>query len=163
MAETRESLVACLKELARTDDTPAEPRASLAEAGISLRRASPADAADICPQIAAAFSSEWAEEVAIALERSPPAIHLARDARSGKLAGFVCAGLWARNAFGPMGVLGPFGGRGIGTVLTRLGLRDLALAGETNAVISWVGPEDFYRRIVPVTTKLRFPTFRKAL
>ena len=97
------------------------------------------------------------------IARSRPGVHLALDATGADLAGFACAGLWGRNAFGPMGTVDEKQGRGIGGVLLLRCLLDLRDCGEKDAVISWIGPERFYERRCAAETTLRYVALRKEL
>ena len=135
----------------------------LEHAGILVRRARSADSTRVCERVAARFSAAWAEEVAVSIARSRPGVHLALDATGADLAGFACAGLWGRNAFGPMGTVDEKQGRGIGGVLLLRCLLDLRDCGEKDAVISWIGPERFYERRCAAETTLRYVALRKEL
>jgi predicted N-acetyltransferase YhbS len=143
LIEKRVSMTASLDDLDLDASSGVE---TLASGGIVVRRATSSDARSVCERIQARFSSIWANEVAVSIARSRPGVHLALDAASAQLAGFACSGLWARNAFGPMGTVDEMTGRGIGGVLLSRCLLDLRQRGERNAVIPWVGPERFYQR-----------------
>jgi len=160
LLEARQSMSV---DLARVDVDTSALESRLAQEAIILRRAVPADLPRVTGAIAASFSADWAEEVARSIERRAPGTWLAVRASDGELAAFACAGLWARNAFGPMGTRDGFLGRGLGTVLVRRCLADLRAAGARTAVISWVGPERFYRRVAGAETTLRFRALVKTL
>ncbi len=156
--EARASMTAGLKGL---DLEAREKEVSLAAGGILVRRASERDANLIVGQIESLFSPEWAVEVGFSLRRAVPGTHIALA--GDRLAGFASAGVWARNAFGPMGTNPAHEGKGIGEVLLKRCLADLRDAGQDSALISWIGPEDFYRRKVGAETTHRYVVLGKAL
>jgi predicted N-acetyltransferase YhbS len=134
---------------------------ALARDGYLVRRGRPRDARRLEREIAAVFPPAWAHEVSCSLDRSPPGTHLAFH--QGRLAAFATAGLWARNAFGPMATLEEHAGRGLGELLLRRCFHDLAGQGAAVVVISWVGPETFYRRVAAAETTLRYFALEKSL
>ena len=156
--ETRRSLVARIDAKGGALSRPAPPAPG---DDVVIERARPDDREAIAASIAAGFPEEWAAEAALALGIEGASLHVAR--RGSELAGFAVAGLWARNAFGPMGTLPAFRGRGLGAALLERCLDDLRSRGEDRAVISWIGPEAFYRKLVAVEEALRFALLEKAL
>jgi GNAT superfamily N-acetyltransferase len=138
---------------------PLEP--SRLESGIVLRRAVRADAELLDREITRLFSAAWAFEAVASVERDPVGTHVALG--NGRLAGFATAGLWARNAFGPMGTAPELERRGIGAALLRRCLADLRWAGQQEAVISWVGPEAFYERHAGAKRTLEYVVLEKRL
>lgn len=160
LVEERVSMTARLDALDLDTSSDVE---RLGGAGISVRRATSSDAASVCERVAAKFSPVWADEVAVSIARSRPGVQLALDDGDARLAGFACAGLWARNAFGPMGTVDEMTGRGIGGVLLSRCLLDLRERGERDAVISWVGPETFYQRRCGAETTLGYLVLCKDL
>jgi GNAT superfamily N-acetyltransferase len=156
--EARRSLTAPLDSV-RPED--AARIAALEAEGYVVRRAKRCDEAAVCSAIAAAFSEAWAAEVAFSLRRRGASTHLAFA--GGRFAAFATAGLWARNAFGPMGTVPEHAGRGLGRVLLGRCLDDLRRAGARQALIAWVGPEEFYRRWAGAKGILRYTAFRKQL
>jgi len=135
--------------------------ARLGTEGYELRRAGPADGAFLLEEIARSFSPDWALEARFALRQAPSGLHLAL--RSGRLAAFAASRVWARNAFGPMGTAPEHEGRGLGSILLKRCLADLRASGEKQAVISWIGPEDFYARKVGAKRTLEYVVLRKPL
>ncbi len=130
--------------------------------GIVLRRGEGYDRAVIPAQVRAVFSKSFAYEIDRALETaSKGSVHLAL--RGDRLVGFSVSGLWAANAFGPLGTVPEFEGRGVGTVLLRRALKDLRAGGVSTGVIPWVGPEKFYRRAVNAETTLEYDVLEKKL
>jgi len=92
------------------------------------------------------FSSGWVSEVSIALHQRPPRCLIA--IQDGNLLGFACYDAAALGLFGPMGVDAAVRGLGIGTLLTQLALETMRLQGYAYAIIGWVGPAEFYQRVV---------------
>ena len=121
----------------------ADAEAALAGQGVGVRRATPADA----PALRAFLDAHWPAwnaEVSAALANRPPTLHLAL--RGGALLGFSAHDANNRGTgwFGPMGTAPEARGLGIGGVLCRRCLRDLAEAGHARATIPWVAPVGFY-------------------
>lgn len=162
--ERRRSMTVDLPE-AELDTGEAE--ADLGRAGIVIRRGGEYDRRVIPAQIGSVFSREWAFEVDRALEdtsRARTRGGVAHFALSGRdLAGFAVAGLWAANAFGPMGTLPGFAGRGIGAVLLKRALGELRSRGISTGLIPWIGPEQFYRRVVNARATLDYRLLEKPL
>jgi mycothiol synthase len=119
----------------------------LAEAGITIRRASSGEAAAVVAWLRDGpwGDSAWPDEVAAALARDPAGCHLAW--RDGYL-GFACHGVVRRGWFGPMGTADVARGHGIGTVLLNRCLADMRAAGLPTARIGWVGPIRFYADVL---------------
>lgn len=152
----RRSLAAVLDRL-DLDTRRDEER--LGERGFEVRRARTDERESLVAAVRRSFSPAWAEEVDHSLDFPRASLHVAL--RGGSLSAFAVAGLWARNAFGPMGTLEACRGQGVGTTLLRRCLRDLSQAGEKEAVISWIGPETFYRRSLGVTNVLTYAVLLK--
>lgn len=127
---------------------------ALVAGGIAVRRAEATDRDLIFSEVTRLFTREWAVEAAWTVLERTPKVHVAL--RGGSLVGFACAGVWAANAFGPMGTSAAEQGRGVGEVLLKRSLADLRAAGEENALISWVGPLDFYRSKVGLGEEHRY-------
>lgn len=96
--------------------------------------------------VKARFSLGWASEVEVALHQRPPRGLIA--VQDGILLGFACYDTAALGLFGPMGVDEKQRGLGIGTLLTQLTLEAMKTQGYAYAVIGWVGPAEFYQRVV---------------
>ena len=129
--ERRESLVASWT------DTEA-PNTEEAQRGV------PSDLAWLPEAVARRFSDSWASEVDIALRMDRASVWYL-GART-DLLGFAVNSLWARNAFGPMGVAESQRGRGLGAALLVRALRDLRVRGVERCVVAWIGPKEFYDR-----------------
>lgn len=132
-------------ELNRRFDTTSDKQ-NLANAGITVRRAHTADESRLEAFFAVQFGAEWLCEAGMALQRDPPALHLAlhNDTVIGFSAHSTQNCEWG--FFGPMGTAPPARGRGIGRVLLWRCLNDLRDAGHATAVIPWVGPVAFYQQ-----------------
>lgn len=128
---------------------------------IELRRAGPPDLDALAAWIRDAFSPEWAAEVGFALESGDASVHIALSGEAP--VGFAAAGIWSRNGFGPMGTAPSHEGLGIGGSLLARCLLDLRAAGQRKAVVSWVGPEAFYRRHAGAETTLRYVLMEKEI
>ncbi|GIF65026.1 hypothetical protein Ais01nite_30610 [Asanoa ishikariensis] len=115
----------------------ASAEARLAEAGVAVRRAVPADVPGLAEFAAAEFGPGWGAEVA-----ASAGIHYA--VRDGAVLGFACWGSSRPSYFGPMGTAAAARGLGVGGVLLRRCLREQHAAGLSSAQIGWVGPVPFY-------------------
>jgi predicted N-acetyltransferase YhbS len=62
-----------------------------------------------------------------------------------------------------MGTLPAHEGRGLGSALLRRALADLRAAGESTVVISWIGPEGFYRRELARCQRVGYVFLRKEI
>ena len=123
-------------------------------AGLTLRRAQPADWNELGAFVAREFTDGWRDEVAIGVSRERPTVFVAL--REDRFVGFGCHGLYRRGWFGPVGTADAERGNGIGEALLRLCLDDIAADGLTRAQISWVGPTAFYERTVGAVAGRRF-------
>jgi len=106
-----------------------EDERRLAAAGITVRRAAPAEAGSVVAWLRQGpwGGSSWPSEAELALARDPPGCHVAT--RAGGYLAFACHGCNRRTWIGPMGTLDSERQRGIGTVLLRRCLADLRAAG----------------------------------
>jgi predicted N-acetyltransferase YhbS len=122
-------------------DTAAD-EARLASSGIEVRRLEPADPAF------AEFMTGWAPRLAWEVERSAErptsACHVALHAE--RYVAFACHHSNRAGWFGPMGTDPSMRRSGIGSVLLRRCLADMAAEGRDRADIAWVGPVGFYAR-----------------
>ena len=111
------------------------------------------------------FSKGWAFEMTRAASASEPGVHLATELSSGTVVAFAAhdgnnQGLgW----FGPTGTLEPHRGRGIGAALLVACLLDVQASGLGEAQIAWIGPRDFYDKIVGIKSERRFILMNKEL
>lgn len=138
------------------------PAPPAAPTGFSIGRARPTEVAAVAAFAAREFGGAWDVEASRAGRRDPPGLFLAR--RSGEIVAFAAhSGLnreWG--FFGPMGTAASCRGSGVGRALLLACLRDLRAAGHREAVIPWVGPVEFYERVVGARIDRRFRRYRRA-
>ncbi len=133
----------------------------LSSEGVQVRRALASERRGIVDWVAAAFSSAWADEVAVALTRQPTGCWVAvspapapetPDSPYGqpeeKLLGFGCIDAVRKGLVGPLGVDTTARGCGVGTVLLVRCLQDMEAQGYAYAVAGWVSSVAFYKRVV---------------
>lgn len=133
----------------------------LAGAGITVRRAEPADLPALAAFARDTFGGAWDAELAGSLGRPGAGAHLAE--RDGEILGFAAYGSSRPSWFGPMGTAPAAEGSGIGGVLLRRCLRDQAEAGLPAAQIGWVGPVPFYAGAAGARIERVFFLYRKPL
>jgi beta-N-acetylhexosaminidase len=155
---------------------PAEEE--LAAAGIEVRRAAAAEAGRLVDWLRQGpwGASGWPDEVSSALAREPAGCHVA--CRGSEYVGFACHGSGRRGWFGPMGTDQGERQHGIGTILLKRCLADMAAAGLDTARldtarldtarldtarIGWVGPVRFYARVLGARVERVYWLYRKAL
>ncbi|WP_328851460.1 GNAT family N-acetyltransferase [Micromonospora globbae] len=148
------------------DDSPAlrsteAGERRLAEQGVTVRRAEPADLPALAAFARTTFGGAWDAELAGSLGRSGAGCHLAE--RDGEVLGFAAYGSSRPGWFGPMGTAPAAEGTGIGGVLLRRCLRDQRAAGHRSAQIGWVGPVPFYARSAGARIERVFFLYRKTL
>jgi len=115
----------------------------LEKEGFTIRRAEPDDKEEVLRFIRSEFAL-WEGEVKEFFRNDPISLHICL--RGEEVVGF--SGYDGNNKntgwFGPMGVLPECRGKGIGALLCKLCLRDIALQGHKRSIIPWVGPIRFY-------------------
>ena len=132
-----------------------------AERGYEIRRAR-ADERALLDAVAAEFGGAWPFELARALEREPPGVHVAL--RDGAYCGFAAhdgnnAGLgW----FGPTGTWPAHRGQGLGEVLLLACLVDVA-RDHARCEVAWIGPRPFYDKVAGIVAERRFIAMSRAL
>lgn len=151
-------------DLAAVPDTgAAETR--LAADGITVRRATTADADTVGAFADQHFGGGWSWESREAIVRGEAGevagCHLAL--RGSDVLGFAAYGALRPSVFGPMGTLPVAQGTGIGGVLLRRCLADQRAAGLSSAQIGWAGPVAFYSRTVGARIERVFLLYRKPL
>jgi predicted N-acetyltransferase YhbS len=135
----------------------------LAAAGLTVRRAERTESERLVGWLRAGpwGQSTWPEEAAATLTRQPAGCHVA--CRGAEYVGFACHGSVRRGWFGPMGTLPLERGQGIGSILLRCCLSDMRTAGQQVARIGWVGPIQFYARVVGARIERVYWLYRKIL
>jgi mycothiol synthase len=132
-------------ELHNPFQTDAEEQ-RLAKEGVTIRRASTSDRAELERFFEKDFGGDWLYEASQALAVDPPALHLAL--RDDEIIAF--SGHSSQNRewgfFGPMGTTPAARGLGLGRVLLWHCLNDMLHAGHRTTVIPWVGPISFYHQ-----------------
>jgi mycothiol synthase len=134
----------------------------LAGEGVTVRRATPADAASLVSFALANWGPGWAGEISHSIGRERAGCHLAIEA-DGTLLGFAAYGSSRPSWFGPMGTTAAARGRGIGSILLRRCLADQRATGHRTAQIGWVGPMPFYSTAVGARVERVFFLYRKQL
>ena len=107
------------------------------------------------------WGETWAAEVGGALRRRPVSCFVAVD--DGDYLGFAAYDTNRAGWFGPMGSSPAARGRGVGAALLRACLSDYLDAGRTACEIAWVGPVEFYARVVGAEPGRTFIALRKPL
>lgn len=131
--------------LIRLYDLPRfDSEASVAAAGISIRRAIAPERHLILDWVRTHFSEGWASECAVAIGHVPSTLLIA--VRGQELLGFACYDATMRGFFGPTAVHEGSRGLGIGEVLLIETLRAMREAGYAYGVIGGAGPVGFYKR-----------------
>jgi GNAT superfamily N-acetyltransferase len=134
--------------------------ATLAAAGIQVRRANTWEKHFLAGWVRERFGEVWADGCAVALEQRPVTCFVAVTAVRGQpagqrpadtLLGFGCYDVAARGIFGPTGVQEDQRRRGIGTGLLLACLHAMRAEGYAYAIIGQAGPVDFYARTVGAT------------
>jgi mycothiol synthase len=150
-----------LVDLAAADLATEGDEQRLAEAGIGIeiRRGRLEDEKALRTWCDEKFGGSWGQEAAMALHKSPPALHVA--VRDGAFLGFAGHGMQRAAMFGPMGTDEAARGLGIGAVLLRRCLADQRDAGIEVAEIGWVGPVRFYSKTVGARLGRVFWAFEK--
>jgi predicted N-acetyltransferase YhbS len=156
--QTAWNMTADLRTLAST----AADEKRLADAGVTIRRAGPADVPALMGFALANFTSGWAGELGHSVGRDGAGCWLAVES-DGSLLGFAAYGSSRPSLFGPMGTTPAAPGRGIGSVLLPRCLADQPPAGRETAQIGWVGPMPFYSTAVGARVERVFLLYRKQL
>ena len=146
-------------DLAQDWSTEAD-EARLARAGVAVRRAGDGDR-DRLGRLLDAHWPAWHPEADRALAAG--SLHLA--ARDGRALAFAAHGATNAEAgwFGPMGTAPDARGLGLGAVLLRRCLSDLAARGHGRATIAWAAALPFYARAAGATVDRRFRRFERPL
>jgi mycothiol synthase len=139
----------------------------LAERGVTVRRAVPADVPALGEFARKHFGGAWDIELAHSIGRPDAGCHLAlrtaTDGTAPEVLGFAAYGSCRPSWFGPMGTAPAAQGLGIGSVLLRRCLREQRAAGQRRVQIGWVGPVPFYARSVDARIERVFFLYQKGL
>jgi len=142
-----------------------DAQARLAAMGVTVRRATAADAETVGGCAAEHFGQGWSWEVHEAIARGEAGevagCHIAL--RGDEVLGFAAYGALRPSLFGPMGTLPAARGSGIGALLLVRCLTDQRAAGLATAQIGWAGPVAFYSRTVGARIGRVFALYRKPL
>jgi GNAT superfamily N-acetyltransferase len=142
-----------------------EQAAAIAAHGFELRRARREDAPALL-ELAGEFLPSWAFEAEAALlQNDPPAVHVAVQRESGRLAAFAAHDGNNRGLgwFGPAGARPEYRGKGLGAALLVRCLLDVAATGAEHAIIAWIGPREFYERQVGALDDRMFVVMERPL
>ncbi len=149
-------------------DRFAERVQSCADRGYQIVRvaaSSPSVLKEKTIELAVSFLLAWGFEVSKALVAEPGAVFVAREHSSGKLVAFAAHDGNNRGMgwFGPAGTVEQHRGQGLGAALLIGCLIDIGDHGHRQANIAWIGPREFYRRVVGIVGERRFVTMEKTL
>ena len=134
----------------------------LSKEGVIIKRADNSDREAVVKFLGQAFPS-WLGEVNETFKNNPISLYI--SIIDDKVVGFSAYDGNNRGIgwFGPMGVLPVTRGKGIGAILCKLCLKDIALQGHKQSIIPWVGPVRFYSKVCNSRIDRLFWTYRKNL
>ncbi|MEL6610695.1 MAG: GNAT family N-acetyltransferase [Bacteroidota bacterium] len=134
-------------DLTQDLDTSADEARLLAD-NITVARARPSDESAVMAFVDAHWPA-WKAEVGRTFRNDPVSLHLAWE--GGGVLGFsaydannIGASATGTGWFGPMGTAAAARGRGVGAVLLKRCLADMAVQGHAVSTIPWVAPVGFY-------------------
>ena len=133
--------------LVKLYDLPSE-RPSLPN-GVTMRPVMAAEVSMVRDWIEENFSRGWADEFLKGAYAETTSSIIALEDR--KVIGFVCYDVSAIGMFGPTGVDKSARGRGLGAALLFAALEAMVAKGHVYATIGWVGPIEFYEKLVGAT------------
>ena len=116
---------------------------------IKIKRAMSPDGARIKEFISVTFGDGWSNEFTKALYNTPSSCFVAVKGK--EILGFACYDTTARGYFGPVGVTESTRGTGIGKALTLRCMIAMREIGYGYAIIGWVGPVEFYKKVCGAT------------
>ena len=117
--------------------------------GITIRKPMGSEKNIIVNWVKEKFGGAWAGETDMALSNRPISCFVAIKEQT--LIGFACYDATALGFFGPTGVDEPYRGQGTGGALLLACLLDMKLKGYGYAIIGYVGPVEFYKKMVGAT------------
>jgi predicted N-acetyltransferase YhbS len=126
-----------------------EALAAVAADGIVVKRAIATERNSVVEWARTHFASS-VSEIETAFAQVPAACFIALW--EGRVVGFACYDVTARNFFGPEGVDEAMRGKGIGRALLLSALHAQRIAGYAYAIIGGVGPAAFYEKCVGATS-----------
>lgn len=129
--------------------------------GVDVHRLRPDEFAEFETWMRQTWEDEWAREITQTMQREPVSCWVAVSGST--FVGFAGYDTNRRGWFGPMGSTESIRGRGLGRVLLRHCLQDMADRGDDTCEICWIGPEKFYSDAVRATIGRRFLQLRKEL
>ena len=129
---------------------------------ITVSRASLSDKEELFEFISEEWEL-WLNELEMAFKNNPVSLYIARLA--GKIKAFSAydGNNVGTGWFGPMGTHKDLRGKGIGSVLLFLCLKDIKDKGLSSAIIPWVGPISFYSHYAGATIDRVFWRYEKDL
>jgi hypothetical protein len=117
--------------------------------GITIRRAIPPEKHVVKKWVCEHFDEDGAGGVDVAFGHEPVSCWLAVEGK--QLVGFTCYDTSSKGFFGPIGVGDAARGRNTGRALTIQCLHAMYYQGYAYAIISGVGPIEFYQKVVGAT------------
>jgi predicted N-acetyltransferase YhbS len=117
---------------------------TVADSGITLRRARAFEKHTVAAFVRANFSEKWVSEAEVAMTRQPISCFIATKDK--EIIGFACYDTTLRGFFGPTGVLESARQLGVGKALLMRSLEALRESGYAYAIIGGVGPKEFYEK-----------------
>ena len=114
--------------------------------GITIRKPIGPEKHQVMDWVRQTFGNAWASETDMALSNRPISCFIA--VKNATLIGFACYDATGFGFFGPTGVDEPHRGNGTGKALLLACMLDMKLKGYGYAIIGYIGPDKFYRKVV---------------
>jgi GNAT superfamily N-acetyltransferase len=114
--------------------------------GITIRKPLGSEKSMVVEWVRQKFGEFWVSEMEMTFSRLPVSCYIAQQDK--KMVGFACYDATALGYFGPTGVDESFRGKGIGRALLLSCLLEMRMKGYGYAIIGWVGPQEFYEKVV---------------
>ncbi|MEM9998922.1 MAG: GNAT family N-acetyltransferase [Bacteroidota bacterium] len=153
-------------DLTQDLDTAADEARLLAD-NITVARARPSDESSVMAFLDDHWPA-WKAEIGRTFRNDPVSLHLAWE--GGGVLGFsaydannIGASATGTGWFGPMGTAAAARGRGVGAVLLKRCLADMAAQGHVVSTIPWVAPVGFYAHHVGAHISRVFYRYERAL
>lgn len=136
--------------------------ARLRAGGFAVRRLAAADREAFAAWLLREWGATWQAEAIRALGNEPVSAWVATE--GGVIRSFAAYGVTAfEHGFGPTGTEEAYRGKGLGSVLFRRCMRDLAETGHATAEVIWVGPVAYYARVADAWINRVFAQYEKRL